>query len=78
MDVIQVNESEKKSTKEIKFCNVKKVVVCTLCKLWKWMVKSQLYVPDDVLEEENVARYQMLSKKSKLRYQKELEKITSE
>jgi hypothetical protein len=42
------------------------------------MLKSQLYVPDDVLEEENVARYQMLSKKSKLRYQKELEKFTSE
>jgi hypothetical protein len=35
-----------------------------------------LYVPDDVLEEASAARYQMLQKKkkSKLRYQKELEK----
>jgi hypothetical protein len=35
-------------------------------------------VPDDVLEEATAARYQILPKKSKLRYQNELEKITSE
>jgi hypothetical protein len=41
---------------------------------------EELYVPvpDDVLEEASAARYQMLPKKSKLRYQQELEKITSE
>jgi hypothetical protein len=31
------------------FCNVNKVVVCTLWRLWNWMMKR--YVPDDVLEE---------------------------
>jgi hypothetical protein len=30
---------------------------------------EELYVPDDVLEETGAARYQMLPKKSKLRYQ---------
>jgi hypothetical protein len=39
------------------------------------MMKSYIYVPDDVLEETSAARYQMLPKKSKLRYQKELEKL---
>jgi hypothetical protein len=39
---------------------------------------EKLYVPDDVLEEASVASYQMLPKKSKLRYQKQLEKFTSE
>jgi hypothetical protein len=34
--------------------------------------------PDDVLEERSAARYEMLPKKSKLRYQKELEKFTRE
>jgi hypothetical protein len=34
------------------------------------------YVPDDVLEEESATSYQMLPKKSKLGYQKELEKFT--
>jgi hypothetical protein len=39
------------------------------------MDNEGLYVPDDVLEEASAARYQMLQKKkSKLRYQKELEK----
>jgi hypothetical protein len=33
-----------------------------LCKLWKWTNDD---VPDDVLEETNAARYQMLPKKSK-------------
>jgi hypothetical protein len=33
-------------------------------------------VPDDVLEEASAARYQTLPKKSKLRYEKELEKFT--
>jgi hypothetical protein len=33
---------------------------------------EELYVPDEVLEEASAARYQMLPKKSKLRYQKEL------
>jgi hypothetical protein len=42
------------------------------------MDDEELYVPDDVLEEGTTARYQTLPKKSKLRYQKELEKITSE
>jgi hypothetical protein len=32
----------------------------------------------DVLEEPSAARYQMLPKKSKFRYQKELKKFTSE
>jgi hypothetical protein len=41
------------------------------------MMKSYLYV-DDVLEEAGAAGYQMLPKKLKLRYQKELEKFTSE
>jgi hypothetical protein len=35
-------------------------------------------VPGEVLEEASAERYQMLSKKSKLRYQNELEKFTSE
>jgi hypothetical protein len=39
---------------------------------------DELYVPDDVLEEASAAKYQMLCKKSKLRYQNELEKFTSE
>jgi hypothetical protein len=56
--------------------SVNKVVVCTLWKLWKWVMKSQLYVPDDVLVEASAARYQMLPKKSKLRYPKELETFT--
>jgi hypothetical protein len=41
--------------------------------LWKWMDDEELYVPDDALGEASAARYQMLSKKSKLRCQKELE-----
>jgi hypothetical protein len=40
------------------------------------MDDEELYVPDDVLEEANAAGYQMLLKKSKLRYQKELEKFS--
>jgi hypothetical protein len=47
-----------------------------LWKLCKWMMKSYTYVSDDVLEEVSAARYQILPKKSKLRYQKELEKFT--
>jgi hypothetical protein len=39
---------------------------------------EELYVPDDVLEEATAARHQMLPKISKLRYQKELQKFTSE
>jgi hypothetical protein len=42
------------------------------------MNDEKLYVPDDVLEKVSAARYQMLPKKSKLRYQKELEKFTGE
>jgi hypothetical protein len=42
------------------------------------MDDGELYVPDDVLEEPSVATYQMLPKKSKQRYQKKLEKFTSE
>jgi hypothetical protein len=38
--------------------------------------KVTLYVPDDVLEEASASKYQMLLTKSKLRYQKELEKCT--
>jgi hypothetical protein len=34
------------------------------------MDDEELYVPDDVLEEASAARYQMLPKQSKLRYQK--------
>jgi hypothetical protein len=41
-------------------------------------MKSYTYVSDGVLEEASAARYQMLPKKSKLRYQKELGKFTSE
>jgi hypothetical protein len=41
------------------------------------MMKRYLYI-DDVLEEASAAGYQMLPKKFKLRYQKELEKFTSE
>jgi hypothetical protein len=42
------------------------------------MGDEELYVPDDVLEEASVARCQMLPEKSKLRYQEEMEKFTSE
>jgi hypothetical protein len=42
------------------------------------MDDEELYVPDDILEEASAARYQILPKKSQLRYQKELEKFTSE
>jgi hypothetical protein len=35
---------------------------------------EELYVPDDILEETSAARYQVLPKKSKLRFQKELKK----
>jgi hypothetical protein len=42
------------------------------------MDDEEVYVADDVLEEASAARYQMLPKKSKLRYQKELEKFRSE
>jgi hypothetical protein len=42
------------------------------------MDDEELYVPDDVLEQASAASYQMLPKKSKLRYQKELEKFTGE
>jgi hypothetical protein len=38
------------------------------------MDDEELYVPGDVLEEPSAARYQMLLKKSKLPYHKELEK----
>jgi hypothetical protein len=41
------------------------------------MDDEELYVTDDILEEAS-ARYQMLPKKSKLRYQKELKKIMRE
>jgi hypothetical protein len=37
---------------------------------------EKLYVPDDVLEEASAAKYQMVSTKSKLLYQKELEMFT--
>jgi hypothetical protein len=39
---------------------------------------DELYVPDNVLEEASAASYQMMPKKSKLRFQKDLEKFTSE
>jgi hypothetical protein len=39
---------------------------------------EELYVPDYVLEEASAASYQMLPKKSKVRYQKELKKFTNE
>jgi hypothetical protein len=42
------------------------------------MDDEELHVPDDVPEEASATRYQMLPKKSKLRYQKELEKFTGE
>jgi hypothetical protein len=42
------------------------------------MDDEELYVPDDVLEEASAARYQILPKKSKLSYQQELEKFTSD
>jgi hypothetical protein len=43
------------------------------------MDDAELYVFDDVLTEASAARYQLLlPKKSKLRYQKEFKKITSE
>jgi hypothetical protein len=44
----------------------------------KKMDDEEVYVADDVLEEASAARYQMLPKKSKLRYQKELETFRSE
>jgi hypothetical protein len=34
----------KKNTKQTKFCNVNKVAVCTLWKLWKWMTKSYMFL----------------------------------
>jgi hypothetical protein len=37
---------------------------------------EEFYVPDDVLEEASAAKYQMVSTKLKLRYQKELEIFT--
>jgi hypothetical protein len=40
------------------------------------MDDEELLVPDDVLEEASAARYEMLLKKSKLRYQKKVEKFT--
>jgi hypothetical protein len=42
------------------------------------MDDEELYVPDDVLQEASAARYQTLPKRSKLRYQKKLEKCTIE
>jgi hypothetical protein len=42
------------------------------------MDDEELYVPDDVLQEASAARYQTLPKRSKLRYQKKLEKFTIE
>jgi hypothetical protein len=39
---------------------------------------EELYVPGDVLEEASAARYQMLPKKSKLRYKKKIGKIMRE
>jgi hypothetical protein len=42
------------------------------------MDDEELYVSGDVLEEASAARYQMLPKKSKLRYQTEMEKFTNE
>jgi hypothetical protein len=42
------------------------------------MGDEEFSVPDDVLEEASVARCQMLPEKSKLCYQKEMEKFTSE
>jgi hypothetical protein len=55
-------------------CNVNKVVVCTLWKLWKWMMKSY-YVPDKVREEAGAARYQMLPKKIKITLSERIGKI---
>jgi hypothetical protein len=40
------------------------------------MDDEKFCVPDDVLEEASAAKYQMVSTKSKLRYQKELEIFT--
>jgi hypothetical protein len=42
------------------------------------MDDKELFVPDDILEKASAARFQMLHKKSKLRYQKELEKFTGD
>jgi hypothetical protein len=42
------------------------------------MDDEDLYIPNDVLEEASAASYQMLPTKSNFRYQKELEKFTSE
>jgi hypothetical protein len=42
------------------------------------MDDEELYVPDDILEEASAARYQMLPKKSKLRYNKNIGKIMRE
>jgi hypothetical protein len=56
---------EKKSTKQTKFCNA-----------ITWLCARCGNVLDDVPEEASAARYQMLPTKSKVRYQKELEKFT--
>jgi hypothetical protein len=37
---------------------------------------EEFYVPGDVLDEASAAKYQMMSRKSKLRYQKELKIFT--
>jgi hypothetical protein len=42
------------------------------------MDDKELFVPDDILEKASAARYQKLHKKSKLCYQKELEKFTGD
>jgi hypothetical protein len=42
------------------------------------MDDEELYVPDYVLNGVNAARYQILPKKSKLRYQIQWEKFTTE
>jgi hypothetical protein len=39
------------------------------------MDDGELYVLDDILEEASASRYQMLTKKLKLRNQKEVEKL---
>jgi hypothetical protein len=39
---------------------------------------DEVYIPNDVLEEASAPSYQMLPKKSNFRYQKKLEKFTSE
>jgi hypothetical protein len=42
---------------------------------WLEMDDEELYVPDDILEDASASRYQMLTKKSKLRNKKEVEKL---